>query len=122
MRPSCLALPKSCAAEIPKNNETLSTVQRTTVDLIPVSLLVDVVQKSFSLQFDHHAGVDEIAPIALFFNLHEVEKYRRIFRSRVGNSGKYLQPKIVSLLKNLRIVFLEIFGQDAGTELPVGTK
>src|ERR1051325_762618 len=98
MRPSCVALPRSCATATPKKNETLRTVHRTAANLISASLFVDAAQKSFPLQFVHDAGVDELAPIVLLLHLHEVEKSRRILRARVGKSWKYFQPEFVGLL------------------------
>src|SRR3989338_3953737 len=86
------------------------------------NLLVDARQKAFALQFFHQTGINKVFPIALFFNLHEFEKYCRIFRTRVGKFGENFQTKIVSLLENFRIGFAQALSQLPDAEFTIGAK
>jgi hypothetical protein len=46
--------------------------------------------ETFAVEFVHDARIDEFLPVALLFDLHELEKDRRVFGPRVGNSRKDL--------------------------------
>src|SRR5262245_54307710 len=53
--------------------------------------------KPFAFQLVHYTGIDEFAPIALLFDLHELQKHIGIFRSRLRHSGKDLEPEVITL-------------------------
>src|SRR6476646_9968252 len=82
-------------------------------------LFVHARDESFFLQFIHHAGVDELAPIALFLDLHEFEKYRRVFRTGCRYARKDFQPEIISVLQNLRIVLAQVLAENAAAEFAI---
>src|SRR5438093_13731599 len=67
--------------------------------------LVNAGEKTFTLQFFHETRIDEIFLVPRFFDLHELQKNRGVFRTRVRNFGKNLQPKIIGLLENFWIGF-----------------
>ena len=85
-------------------------------------LPVNAREETFTLQFFHKTRVHELFPVPLFFDLHELEKNRRIFRTWIRYFGKYFQPEILSLLENFAIRFAEIFSQHFGAEFAIGTK
>src|SRR5215831_5152590 len=66
---------------------------------------INATEKAFALYFIHETCVNKVFPVPRFCDLHEFEKNRGVFRTRVRNFGKNLQPKIIGLLQNLRVCF-----------------
>src|SRR5437867_12278996 len=84
--------------------------------------LVNAGEKTFTLQFFHETRIDEIFPVPRFFDLHELQKNRGVFRTRVRNFGKNLQPKIIGLLENFWIGFTEVLPQDSDAKFTIDAK
>src|SRR5438093_7279347 len=84
--------------------------------------LVNAGEKTFTLQFFHETRIDAIFPVAQFFDLHELQKNRGVFRTRVRNFAKNIQPKIIGLLEKICIGITVVRRQDSDAKCTRGAK
>src|SRR5215831_14606395 len=83
---------------------------------------INAAEKTFALYFIHETCVHKVFPVSRFFDLHEFEKNRSVFSTRVRNFGKNLQQKFITVSRCDFIKYCRVVIWLIGYWMPLPTK